>query len=641
MASVSNPDLSITSLRGGMNNTLPPHALPPDQCVLAENVEFFYSMLGERRLGCEPISIAGSTLDTQSEIVHLSQNFPTNEFTEPEWWAIGATVGSSVVMAHKFEGLWSPVTPDDPISPNGPAIYEIQAQPLHGKDFFTYTATDPTINRLHVWDGTSLRRAGLAQPPAAPTAVNEGSGSTYTTIRYFRIRYIRKVGTQLVLQSEPSDAVTFTPSGTGAGATITRPALIGESETGWVIEASIDNANFYALAEILDAVLTYTDETQDNQDYADEGDLSEAIGSYLTIPSARFIAADGDRLILGSIFGPDESLWSRVMWTPVYTDPGVGNDERMPIVETGGAPINSFLDLDATDGGSLTGISQVANGSWYAFKWSQIYKLTRTNDSTNAYLSTPLSKSRGAIPGSILSGMDEFGQACIYFLDPVVGPSRLGNAGLEVIQGLRQTWQTVNLKAAGITARGTYYPDKQQVHWWMATGIGDFPNYKLVLQVSEIQDSGRGATRGWAVATGHITEIRSVAVFNEFEASDTGVSLHERPFIGMTSTNADFIQRCDKGGLDAGQSYIARIVTQAYLLTGLLNQWGAMTAALMATANSTARVLVKLIRNFGVETHEVETDLAATGSETYVIKPFDQLVMSEAKAVQIEFTDPA
>jgi|TARA_R110000744_G_scaffold42953_1_gene96504 hypothetical protein len=51
------PDFSISSLRGGMNDTDPAISLPDDQCVLAENVEFFDSMLGERRKGTSAVTL--------------------------------------------------------------------------------------------------------------------------------------------------------------------------------------------------------------------------------------------------------------------------------------------------------------------------------------------------------------------------------------------------------------------------------------------------------------------------------------------------------------------------------------------------------------------------------------------------------
>ena len=49
--SAASGALEVLSLRGGMNDTDPANNLADDQCTLAQNVEFFYSMLGERRAG--------------------------------------------------------------------------------------------------------------------------------------------------------------------------------------------------------------------------------------------------------------------------------------------------------------------------------------------------------------------------------------------------------------------------------------------------------------------------------------------------------------------------------------------------------------------------------------------------------------
>src|SRR6478735_7827061 len=104
----THPDLSITSLRGGMNDTDPPHILKDNECVLAENVEFFYSTLGERRAGTEAVDLTSSGLDDEFALVHLSQWFPNNLVSQAEWWAIAATPGTSVTIASNYHTTWTP-----------------------------------------------------------------------------------------------------------------------------------------------------------------------------------------------------------------------------------------------------------------------------------------------------------------------------------------------------------------------------------------------------------------------------------------------------------------------------------------------------------------------------------------------------
>lgn len=622
-------DLSITSLRGGMNDTDPISELPDDQCVYANNVEWFYSALGERRLGCEALDVTGSDLDDETAVVHLAQRFPTNDVTLPEFWALGATPGTSTTWAKRAAGLWAEVVPDDAMVPTAPDVYNVTSQALHGKLFFAYPSAQ---DRLHVWDGTYLRRVGLAEP-AVPTVANEGGGAYAATIRYYRVRYIEKSGTVILRRSEPSDSVPFTPSGAGAGVRIAKPAAISEHETHWEIEASVDDADFYILTTLAVGTTTYDDTTNlVTTDYADLGELSEDIGDYLLPQSARFLAADGDRLLWGGHF-TDASLASRVAWSPPFNDPGKGNDERLPL------DVDNYVDLDVNEGGSLTGISQVANGTWYAFKWLHIYTLMRTGDPQRAYDVITVSKTRGAIPGSIVSGMDENGRGCIYFLDPIVGPSRLGPGGLEAVWGLRTTWKRVNLSAQ-IISRGVYYPNKQQVHWWVAADGANTPSLKFVLHVGALQDGGATVRRGFSLATGRIAEALCVTTFNEIAVIDGSTSLSVRPFIGLTAP--DYIQRCDTQDDDTGVAYTALIRTKPYFLAGLCNKWGERAAALLASANVDARIRVRAIRDFGLGTDdEKEASLAPVGDELYVIKQFDSLRMSEARSIQFEFTDPA
>ena len=654
MATGAN-NISLVSLRGGFNDTTPSHLLPDDQCVQANNVEFFYSALGERRAGCHLFDLTNSTLGTCAAIATLVYWYPTNDILHPDMWAVGVTPGSASVIAYfdsdagSTGGAWqNPITPADALPTTAPSIYQIKAQSL-GNNFgsLLFWAYASAVDRLHVWDqnnGSLLRRAGISQPVAAPTAANEGSGSFPAIKRYYRVRFDREagVGALVTTRSEPSASVAFTPSGSGAGVTVTRPAAPGDGETHWEIEASLDNATFYSIYQSIAVATTTFNDTYDPTTggfaAATGAFLSEAIGAYLTQPSAKFIGVDGDRILLGGHW-TDQTRQSTVWWSPTQADPGVGNSERQPIVTTGGQPINTSLTLDNFEGGPLTGISNAINGTWYAFKWSRIYQLTRTGDVVTAYAATLLSGSRGAIPGSIFSGMDENGSPCIYFLDPLVGPSRIGFQGLQVITGLRNTWQRVNLNAS-IVCHGIYYPYKQQVHWWLAVDGALFPNFKIVLQVSEIQQTNNwgGASRGWSTATGKIATAYCSTVISEEAVVNGTQTLSGRPFVGLPGP--DFIQRCDVDTVDNGVPYVATITTRPYLLNGLLNRWGAMNAALLAAAQSGQQIVVRLIRDFGLEQSQAVTiSLAPTATESEIIAFLDNLAISGARAIQFQFSD--
>lgn len=626
-------DLVIASLKGGLNDMEPPHLLKDDECMVANNVEFFFSSIAERRKGCVAFDITGSGLAAEHVIGYLTQWFPDNDIAHPEIWAMGVTAGTSTTLTKRSAfGSWSTVVPADPIDKISPQVWGMQTQVLNAKQFFAYKSG---IDRLHLWDGDVLRRVGLAQPVAAPTATDEGSG-TYATTRYFRIRYIKRtVGGTILVRSEPSDSVAFAPSGSGAGAHITRPALIGESETDWEVEASVDNVTFYKIAIVAAATTTYNDETDlATTDYADLGPLSEDIGTYLLIGSAKFISIDGDRLVFAGNW-EDDTKKSQVGWTPVQNDPGVGNDERLPLA------FDNTVILDTTDRGEITGISDSTNGTWYVFKWNQIHKFTRTGNVTRAYTVYPLSKTTGAIPGSIVSGIDENGRSCIYALDPATGPIRITAAGLQHVRGLLATWGRVNATAT-IAARTVYYPDKRQVWWWVAADGSDTPTLMIKLQVSELQSAVDGAHRGFSLADGRIATAYTAAAIHDLTLNTDGNQiLVTRPFIGLVTPNC--IQRCDLGNDDDGLAFVAKVRTKPFFSAGILNKWGAMVGALLATANATATVKVSFIRDFGrmaLDTQTITTGLAAVGTEAYVIKFFDQLHLTESVGIQVEFSDP-
>src|SRR5690606_5003066 len=103
---------------------------------------------------------------------------------------------------------------------------------------------------------------------------------------------VQSVGTTL-RRSEPSASQSFTPSGSGTAARVTKPATISEGETHWEIEASTDNVNFYVIATQAVGTTTYND-SADPDTYSDNP-LSEDIGDYTLLWSAKFLSVDEDR----------------------------------------------------------------------------------------------------------------------------------------------------------------------------------------------------------------------------------------------------------------------------------------------------------------------------------------------------------
>lgn len=624
------PDFTLDSFRGGYNDEVSPNMLAPDEVTVAENVEFFYSMLGERRLGSNQFPMSGSAIQADERVVYVTHHFPDSDPFNNEIWVFSAVVGSHVTISRGTSSLgWSTITPSDAVNANAPYVYQIRAISFDGMLFIAFKSG---VDRLHVWDGTSLRRVGLAQP-GVPSVADEGSGS-FDTDRYYRVRYIAKSGSTIIRRSEPSDSVQFTPSGSGAGAQITKPAAINEGETDWEIEASYDGVTFYRIGTEPVATTTFDDETPSSESYADVGPLSEPIGDYDLPGSVRFLGVDDDRVTMGSSFEQD-ALNSRVQWTPVRGAPGVGNDERIP------ANIDSFLDLDTSTGGGLQGISQAIDGRWYAFKTARIYALYRTGVASSAYGSETVSTQVGAIFDSIQEGKDQFGRGCIYFADLSAGPCRVGvSSGLVQIRGLRQFWERINLFATKAMA-SVYYPAKRQMIWFIAADGTSFPSIGAKLQCSECRDVDGGDTKGcWSFITGRQAEaLTATTLYEVTQNIFEHTVIVAKPVMGYTSP--DFLLRMDVSSenSDNGTEYVARVRSRPLLSAGLLNKWATTTAGIMASVKTAGRVQVSCIRDFGKEKNYVVCDLTAEGSEEYILALFDNLVMSEAKAIQIELSD--
>lgn len=641
----------LTSLRGGLDDTSPYMALASDACVLAENIEFVKSTLGERRRGCEPIGLSTDVTGNNAiqADVWMYRHLPTNSEGDAELWTLTQSLSDNTsVLTRRKQAGWETIVPNDAFTVTDGFGHRLSAQTLHGKLFISGKTA---VDRLHVFDGISLRRTGLAEP-SAPTAADDVTAGTFSTTRYYRVRYILEDGSsEILIRSEPSDSVTFTPSGTKDGAVVTKPVTINENETHWEVEASLDNANFYRIATVAIGTTTYLDTTDATVGYnTTDNPLSEDIGAYTLMPSGKFVVADEDRLLVaGSYEDPAEA--SRVRWTPVYAEIGVGNDERMD------STTDPFIDLDGFEGGEITGMSRAVIGYIYVFKRSHIYRLVRTGTRVGAYNAIPLTKARGALPGSLVEAMSQEGSPALYFLDENVGPCRLGINGLQWcgrdIQGL---WSRVNVNAT-VPCHGVYYNLKRQLHYWLAVDGADTPNIKIILHVNEMQDTDEGGRRGWVtvglnnrIATAHCSVMFADNVDTTDPRSFTLV-----PFIGKerwtvgTNTITDYIQICDVGSLDADttgdteSSYLAAVTSRPFAMTSLLNQYEIKSGVIMAKAADTpdGSVFVQIIRDFGKEIVTIPVTIYADSetTETHVVRQLDDLNISELYAVQISLGD--
>lgn len=531
-----------------------------------------------------------------------------------------------------------PSTNDQPVT-DGCNAYHIRGQSLHGK---LHLAWKSLVDRTHVWDGTSLRRSGLAAA-ATPSAADGGGAGVYAAVkRYYRTRSVKKPSSVVELRSEPSPSVAFTPDAAHANATVTRATAIGESETHWEVEVSLDNEIFYRLDTIAIATATYAD-TAATTTYS-SNPQSDSSGIYDLIPSVQELSTDDDRLMLGGSHMTTAD-GSAIRWTPVGNDPSPGPDERL------NSNTDPRIDLDGLEGGGITTLSRVINGTMYAGKNRHIYRIVRTGELVGAYEGLPVTKARGMLRGSLVECADEHGNPALYCLDPWTGPNRLGSAGLQFSgHDLRVLWRRIN-RGACVPCHGVYYADKNQLHYWIALDGADFPNTKIVLQLNNIRHSAeetQGARGGWSVVPmpARIAAARCSVMFPTNIM--TGV-LNQVPFIGKATwvvngaTIRNVVQRCDTGSVDCdstgdtGSAYTGKIRTRPFMLTNILNQHEIKTAALLGIAGG--KVLVTAIRDMGTESLPFSADFTAAGTETHVIAQLDDFSLAELYAIQLQFED--
>ncbi len=645
MAASQYQTLVIKTLRGGLSNYDQPIELPDDACPLVENIDFERSSLGGKRRGQVAVTVSGATINTS--VVFLHRHLPTVDETASQLWATSVS-GTTSIWNYK-DTSWHAVTPTDALDTtvNG-SVNTIRGLTLHGKLFLAYPLVSG-VDRLMVWDGSTLRRTGLAEP-AAPVVTNSGSGS-FATTRYYRYRYLVNTPTLAIRLSEPSDTTTFTISGTPAGASLAKPAAINEGETHWMIEESINNADFYQIATVAVGTATYVDTNTPEQVTGGVYVLSPPIGTYSLQYSPKFLMADADRLVMGGSW-QQAPLASRISWTPVYGAIGFGNDERLNEND------DPFVDLDGYDGGALTDCGGPVAGYMYAFKLKRIFKLIRTGNVKQAYQAIKVTSAVGALPHSCVPGVDENGRECLYFLDPEQGPKRIGANGLESCgEDLGGTWKTLT-KNALLPSHGIYYPSRRQVWWWVALSdaiapVPQSPTQIIVANTRSFSETPQGIRRGWSLylpASGaeSLAAYASCMYADNINANTTR-NLTLRPLQSGPSNvfGTSLIRICDSGTTDistsgTAQPYRARIRTKPFAIGSMLQRPSIRAGSLMATASSGTTVYTTLIRDYGVETGTpIAVSLTPAGTETTVIRPMDNLALSDLLAVQVELGDVA
>ena len=144
------PKFSLESLRGGLDDTSAPAALADDACTLAENIEFFSSMLGERRSGCAAAELPASVdEDTDFDAATwMYRHLPDNTLTTAELWLLAQSLtASDNILVRRTKTVWSTVTQSDAIDSTVTQGHKLSATVQRDRRYpkvrVVYAATTP------------------------------------------------------------------------------------------------------------------------------------------------------------------------------------------------------------------------------------------------------------------------------------------------------------------------------------------------------------------------------------------------------------------------------------------------------------------------------------------------------------------
>lgn len=360
------------------------------------------SVLAQRQ-GTNAVTVTGTGFSGPLEWVG---EFLTNTGMR-ELWAVANNSGTAV-LARRVSASWSVVSFSDTVNPNN--LLYMQGMSFNGKFFLAY---DSDVNRLHVWDGTILRRVGLIVANA-PTVAPDGGGALSWT-RWFRVRNARVVSGVTTMLSEPSPAVSITIV-TLSGATITKGAVSGDGETYWVTEVAVaEDGPWYTVDASLQVVGTttynYTDATIDTTSPSDE------LGLYVPPPSVKYLNTDGLSLSMAGAWevtastGETAPKQNRAWFTPPLGASDISDDERIPDT----AIQKNWIDVG--DAGPITALAGPVYNDTIVLKDHAVAKLTPTGDVTAPYSLSMISMAMGCVDQRVCTMGELQGIPAVLFAD--------------------------------------------------------------------------------------------------------------------------------------------------------------------------------------------------------------------------------
>jgi hypothetical protein len=636
MAPKLPPVLTVSGIRG-RDGISAPHLVADDQCIEAYNVEFTEGGIGKKRNG---VAAHGTTGLASNTLCHLFRHIPGVDRTAAEFWTL--TLGG--VWQRLAAGTaWATVTP----SPADTFVVDTDATPASTATFNgkLFIAANSNVNRLHVWDGTTLRRVGLAPPAGASDALSAGA---VTDVRKYKAAVTVEVSSVVVRRSElspASGAVTLA----GQRATLTLVTAPSEGETHWELYAASDDDNYNAYRYVGRAAIgsTIEDNTNDITAYATapssaEGEFAPLAGRNQLPPSCKFLVTDGNRLLMAGAY---ESAASTAQTTPknnrVWFTPALGttgdayaDDERVSHTTA----FKGWVDVGENDGDTVTGLG-VLGGIVFVFKNERLYRLRPTSDPIVPYLTEEVSKGIGSpAHRSIVPAEDENGRQCLYFWS-LRGPYRVTADGQ--LEYIGRDIEDLTSGITPVTWKQTwalYYGARQQVLFGL-TSVNPVGSGELVVFSTQMYDSARGRG-GWSRWTAPSSFCGAL-----FSATPgASMSLDLKPWI---VTLSDGLRKFDTGTYD-GQAYFRFRVLAP---TQFRENFTVRPPTIIAETSSGVTLQGILRGDFHASTDASDTVLltagtqlasgaqAAAGSETRVVKRFDALTLSGVRCVELQVGD--
>lgn len=596
-------------LRGGRNGGDPSIAIPDDQVLEAFNIDYEEAMVARKRGGSTSLSLGFSSGGPFSQgIKRLFRHVPGFDQTAAELWGID---GAHVIGRMAGASTFAAVTPKDPFTANDT---DVQAVSFNGKLFF-FGKTG--VNRSQVWDGTSLRRMGLAPPTLPPTLVE--SAGAVTDNRKYKTTVIKKTGSTIDLRSELCENPSAQATLVTERATVSLDGDPGEGETHWELWGASDDDNYTTYHYISEAAIGNT--IEDNNAVL-TGDIPPTPGRNLVPPAARFAVADESRIVMAggqettSSYGQVPPKNNRIWWTPPLGDADIGDDERIIISSLSTPPIRAYIDVE----GALTGFGGPVAGSLWATSYDRIWRMSPTGDATRPYRRLSQGTPYGCIhANSFCLGEDEKGEAALYFAT-VIGMYRIDSEGIVYCGwDLQDLWKTINLNAT-VPVHCVYHALKHQLWVHLATGSDSFPTIRLVFHTRFGQRHAvKGIIKGWARHEGSSCQATCSVMFSNTVGASMSRDL--KPYVGLSSGTA--VLKCDTDDLtDNGsnmQAYFDKVIAPPIQASFQLGP-----SDLLANAAAGVTIRQTITPDYGNQQAKVsDVDITPDGTETKVFREFE------------------